>query len=57
MPTSSGRRLPSTAGSEWAILYRITADSFAVQTMIMNGALPILSAPVLLGGMLVVHFR
>ena len=36
------------------LLYRITADSFAVQTMIMNGALPILSAAVLLGGMLVV---
>src|SRR6201987_3499517 len=36
------------------LLYRITADSFAVQTMIMNGALPILSAVVLLGGMLIV---
>lgn len=36
------------------LLYRITADSFAVQTMIMNGALPILSAAILLGGMLVV---
>ena len=38
------------------LLYRITADSFAVQTMIMNGALPILSALVLLVGMLVVLF-
>jgi ATP-binding cassette subfamily B protein len=38
------------------LLYRITADSFAVQTMIMNGALPILSALVLLGGMLVILF-
>ena len=38
------------------LLYRVTADSFAVQTMIMNGALPILSAAVLLGGMLVVLF-
>jgi ATP-binding cassette, subfamily B, bacterial len=38
------------------LLYRITADSFAVQTMIMNGALPILSALVLLAGMLVVLF-
>jgi ATP-binding cassette, subfamily B, bacterial len=38
------------------LLYRITADSFAVQTMIMNGALPILSALVLLGGMLFVLF-
>src|SRR6202035_2256940 len=36
------------------LLYRITADSFAVQTMIMNGMLPILSAAVLLGGMLFV---
>jgi ATP-binding cassette subfamily B protein len=38
------------------LLYRITADSFAVQTMIMNGLLPILSAAVLLGGMLLVLF-
>src|SRR5262245_25781266 len=38
------------------LLYRITADSFAVQTMIMNGALPILSALVLLAGMLVILF-
>ncbi len=35
-------------------MYRITADSFAVQTMIMNGLLPILSALVLLAGMLAV---
>jgi ATP-binding cassette subfamily B protein len=38
------------------LMYRITADSFAVQTMIMNGLLPILSALVLLGGMLLVLF-
>ena len=38
------------------LLYRITADSFAVQSMIMNGALPILSAAVLLVGMLLVLF-
>ena len=38
------------------LMYRITADSFAVQTMIMNGLLPILSAVVLLGGMLIVLF-
>jgi ATP-binding cassette subfamily B protein/subfamily B ATP-binding cassette protein MsbA len=36
------------------LMYRITADSFAVQTMIMNGVLPILSAAVMLGGMLAV---
>ena len=36
------------------LMYRITADSFAVQTMIMNGLLPILSAVILLAGMMVV---
>ena len=36
------------------LMYRITADSFAVQTMIMNGVLPILSALILLAGMLIV---
>jgi ATP-binding cassette subfamily B protein/subfamily B ATP-binding cassette protein MsbA len=36
------------------LMYRITADSFAVQTMIMNGLLPILSALILLIGMLYV---
>jgi ATP-binding cassette subfamily B protein len=34
------------------LMYRVTADSFAVQTMIMNGLLPIISAIVLLVGML-----
>src|SRR5207248_10156129 len=38
------------------LMYRITADSFAVQTMIMNGVLPILSSVILLGGMLIVLF-
>jgi ATP-binding cassette subfamily B protein len=38
------------------LMYRITADSFAVQTMIMNGALPIISAVILLGGMLIILF-
>ncbi|HEX3862927.1 MAG TPA: ABC transporter ATP-binding protein [Stellaceae bacterium] len=36
------------------LMYRITSDSFAVQTMVMNGLLPILSAVILLGGMLFV---
>jgi ATP-binding cassette, subfamily B, bacterial len=36
------------------LMYRITADSFAVQTMIMNGLLPILSASLLLAGILAV---
>src|SRR5690242_12039079 len=34
------------------LMYRVTADSFAVQTMLMNGLLPIVSAAVLLAGML-----
>jgi ATP-binding cassette, subfamily B, bacterial len=38
------------------LLYRITADSFALQTLIMNGVLPIVSAAILLAGMLVVLF-
>src|SRR5277367_5922013 len=38
------------------LLYRVTADSFAVQTMVMNGAMPILSAVVLLAGMLLILF-
>jgi ATP-binding cassette subfamily B protein len=36
------------------LLYRITSDSFAVQTMIMNGVLPILSAVILLVGIVFV---
>src|SRR5271170_169747 len=38
------------------LLYRVTSDSFAVQTMIMNGVLPILSAVALLAGMLIILF-
>jgi ATP-binding cassette, subfamily B, bacterial len=38
------------------LMYRITADSFAVQTLIMNGILPIASAAILLVGMLAVLF-
>ena len=38
------------------IMFRITGDSFAVQTMLMNGLLPIISAIVLLAGMLVILF-
>jgi ATP-binding cassette subfamily B protein/subfamily B ATP-binding cassette protein MsbA len=36
------------------LMLRVTGDSFAVQTMIMNGMLPILSAATLLIGMLIV---
>src|SRR5947199_8738345 len=38
------------------LMYRITADSLAVQTMIMNGVLPILSAVIILAGMLAILF-
>jgi ATP-binding cassette, subfamily B, bacterial len=38
------------------LMHRITADAFAVQTMLMNGMLPILSAMILLAGMLAVLF-
>jgi ATP-binding cassette, subfamily B, bacterial len=38
------------------LMYRITGDSFAVQTMIMNGVLPILSAVILLVGMLIILY-
>jgi ATP-binding cassette subfamily B protein/subfamily B ATP-binding cassette protein MsbA len=38
-------------------MYRVTSDSFAVQTLIMNGVLPILSALILLAGMVVVLTR
>jgi ATP-binding cassette, subfamily B, bacterial len=36
------------------LMHRITADAFAVQTMLMNGLLPILSALILLAGMMAV---
>src|SRR5690242_14313935 len=39
------------------LMYRVTSDSFAVQTLIMNGVLPILSALILLAGMIVVLTR
>jgi ATP-binding cassette subfamily B protein/subfamily B ATP-binding cassette protein MsbA len=34
------------------LMYRVTSDTFAVQTIVMNGLMPMLSAVVLLGGML-----
>ena len=34
------------------LLYRVTSDSFAVQAILMNGLMPILSAVILLAGML-----
>ena len=39
------------------LIYRVTADTYAIQTLAMNGLFPILSAALLLGGMLVVMLR
>jgi ATP-binding cassette subfamily B protein len=36
------------------LMYRVTADSFAVQTMLMNGLMPILSAVILFVGILAI---
>jgi ATP-binding cassette subfamily B protein/subfamily B ATP-binding cassette protein MsbA len=39
------------------LLYRLTADTFAIQTLTMNGFFPILTSMVLLGGMIAVMLR
>src|SRR5436190_3912072 len=39
------------------LLYRLTADTFAIQTLTMNGFFPIVSSLVMLVGMLVVMLR
>ncbi len=39
------------------LLYRLTADTFAIQTLTMNGFFPILTSVVLLGGMIAVMLR
>jgi ATP-binding cassette, subfamily B, bacterial len=39
------------------LLYRLTADTFAIQTLTMNGFFPILTSIVLLGGMVIVMAR
>ena len=39
------------------LLFRLTADTFAIQTLTMNGFFPILTSIVLLGGMMIVMFR
>ena len=39
------------------LLYRLTADTFAIQTLTMNGFFPVLTSSVLLVGMLVVMLR
>ncbi len=39
------------------LLYRLTADTFAIQTLTMNGFFPVLTSSVMLIGMLVVMLR
>jgi ATP-binding cassette subfamily B protein/subfamily B ATP-binding cassette protein MsbA len=39
------------------LLYRLTSDTFAIQTLTMNGFFPIVSSVVMLAGMLVVMIR
>lgn len=39
------------------LIYRVTADTYAIQTLAMNGFFPIVSAALLLGGMLLVMLR
>jgi len=39
------------------LIYRVTADTYAIQTLAMNGLFPLVSAALLLGGMLVVMLR
>jgi ATP-binding cassette subfamily B protein len=39
------------------LIYRVTADTYAIQTLAMNGIFPVLSAAVLLGGMFIVMLR
>ncbi len=39
------------------LLYRVTADTYAIQSLTMNGVFPIASAVVLLGGMFIVMLR
>ena len=39
------------------LIYRVTADTYAIQTLAMNGIFPILSAVALLGGMFAVMVR
>ncbi|MGD9762441.1 MAG: ABC transporter ATP-binding protein [Candidatus Binatia bacterium] len=39
------------------LIYRVTGDTYAIQTLAMNGLFPIASAAVLLGGMFVIMWR
>lgn len=39
------------------LIYRVTADTYAIQTLAMNGVFPIVSAVALLGGMFAVMVR
>ena len=39
------------------LLYRVTADTFAIQTLSMNGVFPIITSVALFGGMVIVMLR
>ena len=39
------------------LIYRVTGDTYAIQTLAMNGVFPVLAAVMLLGGMFVVMIR
>ncbi len=39
------------------LLYRVTADTFAIQTLSMNGVFPIVTSTAMFGGMMVVMLR
>jgi ATP-binding cassette subfamily B protein/subfamily B ATP-binding cassette protein MsbA len=39
------------------LIYRVTGDTYAIQTLAMNGVFPVLAAVMLLGGMFVVMVR
>ncbi|HVN83749.1 MAG TPA: ABC transporter ATP-binding protein [Candidatus Binatia bacterium] len=46
-----------TTASVGDLIYRVTADTYAIQTLAMNGLFPILAAATLLGGMFVIMVR
>jgi ATP-binding cassette subfamily B protein/subfamily B ATP-binding cassette protein MsbA len=39
------------------LLYRVMADTFSIQSMVMNGVLPLVSAGLMLAGMFLIMFR
>jgi ATP-binding cassette subfamily B protein/subfamily B ATP-binding cassette protein MsbA len=46
-----------TTASVGDLIYRVTADTYSIQTLAMNGLFPILAAALLLGGMFIVMVR